>query len=176
MMNENLPIQVDQFRSFAAKAVQGYLRYQFDKFFSDEEIEDIISDVVVRMWRSSGSFDPDKGAFSTWVGTIARNVVKSAAMAKKRRCDVFQPLEDDVDEDCQDDILRTCGWSADGELLAEEMLDGFNAKLRTDRDRRFLAWQVEGLSADEMAQREGVSVNNVHLILFKMRRRLNRAA
>lgn len=178
MKNDCLPISPNQFRAHAEKAVQCYLHEQFPKYFSAEEKEDLVSEVVLRMWRSMGSFDPARGALSTWVGTIARNVVRSAALAKWNRTDISHRLEEQelsVDESCLG-LYRSGEFSADGELLAEELLDGFYSALDSERDTRLLGWQLEGLSAAEMAKREGITTESVHTALCRMRRRLREAA
>ena len=36
--------------------------------------EDIVQDVFVAVWRKAGQFAPERGAVSTWIFTIARNI------------------------------------------------------------------------------------------------------
>ncbi|MEO1494609.1 MAG: sigma-70 family RNA polymerase sigma factor [Pseudomonadota bacterium] len=38
-----------------------------------EIAEDVAQDVMVTIWRKSGSFDPEKASGATWIYTIARN-------------------------------------------------------------------------------------------------------
>ena len=178
MKNIAFPIKADQFRTYAQKAVQCFLHKQFPKYFTVEEQEDLVSEVVLRMWRSMGTYDPSKGAFSTWVGTIARNVVRTEAQAKYNHADISGWLEEQelpLDES-QYGLYRGMEMSADRELMEEELVEGYFSKLNTERDRRFLAWKLDGLDASEMAQREGISVENVHTVLCRMKQRLNRAA
>lgn len=40
-----------------------------------QDAEDIVQEVLVRVWRSADRFDPDRGAVSTWLFAIARNAV-----------------------------------------------------------------------------------------------------
>lgn len=175
-MANNFPIKPEQFRAYAEKAVNGYIK-RFSKLFSPDDREDIISEVVMRMWRARDSFSTDKGAFSTWVGTIARNTVFSFAKSKKDREDISNDFEDgEILDNCEYSWYRSDEFAADRELLSEEFQEGLFGKLRSERDQRFLAWQIEGLEAKEMAKREGVSLENVYLILFHMRERLRRAA
>ena len=177
MSVERLPIRPEQFRQYASAVVRAFVNKQFPKYFSVEETDDIVSDVVLRMWRARDSYDPAKGAFSTWVGTITRNVVKSAARAKCCREDISCKLSEDiVIDDSVYGLFRSGEMSTDGELIAEETYMTLISVLDSKRDRRFLDWLIEGLNASEMAEREGISVKNVHLVLCRMKRRLPQAA
>ena len=166
----NFPLHPNQFRPYAEKAVLTYVRTQFPHYFTREEKEDIVSDVVLRMLRAQASYDPGKGALATWVGTIARNAVRSAARSKWNRTDISADWDDDTA------LRQSDRMSADGELLLEELQEDLFSRLRMERDRRFLAWQIDGLDAAEMAVREGIPVEQVHLVLFRMRQRLRAAA
>lgn len=171
------PLQPSQYQDYATKAVRGYIRKRFPRFFTEQDTEDIISEVVLRMWRGHRSFDPGKGALSTWIGTIARNAVLSAAESKWHRLDVSGEFEDgEILDDCPYSTYRADEFPADGELLRDELETELFSRLRSDRDRRFLAWKILDLDASEMAEREGTSAANATLILFHMRQRLRRSA
>lgn len=176
MQQENFPIKPNQFRAFASKAVLPYVNSKFPKFFSEEEKEDIISDVTLRMWRARDSYDSNKGALSTWVGKIAKNAVFTAAEAKWRRSDISAVIEEADSDDCTYINNLKGDDYADKDILFEELQEGLFSKLRGERDQRFLAWQIDGLDAKEMAKREGISVSNVYMVLFHMRKRLRGAA
>ncbi|MFD5611778.1 sigma-70 family RNA polymerase sigma factor [Kitasatospora sp. NPDC127060] len=53
--------------------------------------EDVVQEVFVRGWRSSGAFDPGKGSLRTWLFAIARNAVVDALRRRGGRESV--PLE-----------------------------------------------------------------------------------
>ena len=177
MKDSTFPIQPSQYNDYASKAVRGFVRKRFTHFFTEQDTEDIISEVVLRMWRGRESFDPEKGTLSTWIGTIARNAVLSAAEAKWHRADISAELDDGVIPDsCPYSTFRGYEFAPDRELLLGELMEGLFSRLRSERDRRFLAWKLEDLDADEMARREGISLENVYMVLFHMRERLRRAA
>lgn len=177
-MTENrIPIHPSQFRKHAAKAVLCYVKKQYSKFFSIEETEDMISDVVLRMWRARDSYDAEKGALSTWVGMIAKNVVRSAAEAKANRSPIAGEFEDgNIQDNCTYSLYRSGDFAADKELLFEEMQNRLFLKLKSERDQRFLVWKIEGLDAPEMADREGITVEAVYMVLFHLKQRLLQAA
>lgn len=54
------------------------------RYTNNREIsEDILQEVFTRIWRSSHTFDPDKGTFKTWLFTIGINLARKE-MSKKR--------------------------------------------------------------------------------------------
>ena len=57
------------FKRYAPK-IKGYmLRATRD----ERKADDLTQEVMLRVWRRAGSFQPERAAFSTWVFTIARN-------------------------------------------------------------------------------------------------------
>ena len=168
-----MTIQAEQLWPIAAKAVHGYVNKQFTKYFTKEEVEDMVGEVVFKTWRARNTFDEEKGTLNTWVWTIAKNTVRTTAMAKRNRSGMVERIEDEVIP--LDTMFENSGYveeDTDSKLLQREMVDGFFAKLRDERDKRFLNWQIEGLTAEEMAKREGTTKQNVYLILCRMRQRL----
>ena len=39
-----------------------------------EDIQEVIQDVFLEVWKYINTYNPDKGLFSTWIGRIARNI------------------------------------------------------------------------------------------------------
>ena len=177
MSSNVFPLTPNQFRNFATKAVLGYIKNQFSHFFVKEEIEDIISEVVLRMWRGKEAFNAEKGSLATWVGTIAMNTVRTAAMAKGNRSVISDRFENgEIPDNCRYGTYRGDEFNADREMMYDEFLEGFFSKLKSERDKRFLVWQIEGLDAEEIAEREGITVNNVYMVIFHLRKRLLKAS
>lgn len=50
--------------------------------FRTPRADDLTQDVFLRVYRSLETFDGDKGRFSTWLGTIARNVARKQWAAR----------------------------------------------------------------------------------------------
>ena len=113
MENSNLPIRDKDYRTLAAKAVHGFVNKKFSGFFSEEEVEDLVSEVVMKMWKGRNAFDPSKGKVFTWVWTIAKNVVLDEAVREANRKSVREDKEDE-------EIEKLLSGKSEKQLAKEE--------------------------------------------------------
>jgi len=56
-----------------------FTRNVFAGFFSEDDIDDLISEVVLRIWAKRERYDENRGTVNAWVNGIARNIVLDAA-------------------------------------------------------------------------------------------------
>ena len=68
----SFPIAPEKYRNVASKAVSSYVKKQYSKYFTNEDIEDMVSDVTLRMWRAKDSFDTEKGMSFSGFGLLQR--------------------------------------------------------------------------------------------------------
>ena len=171
------PVSPCNYRALAKKAVKTFIRKKFPKFFTSEDIEDIVSEVTTRMWSGRKRFDGNLSSVEAWVWFIAKNVVLTSARRKKNHSAIFLELEDGVYADNTAESLdRSREFLPDGELIRDETLGVFYDALPTERDRRFLAWKIAGLDSDDMARAEGVPKDTVYQVVCQMKRRLLKLA
>ena len=78
---------------------------------SQTDAEDLTQDVFLKLYRSLSSFDPAKGAFSTWLTTLTRNLL----------VDHFRRTRQDRSTDSLDVSLG--GEEGDGPTRAEQLPD-----------------------------------------------------
>jgi RNA polymerase sigma-70 factor (ECF subfamily) len=74
------------------------------------EAEDITQDVFLKVYRNLSSFDPEKGAFQTWITTLTRNML----------VDNYRRTKLDRATDSRDVSLSS---DADGPTMAERIAD-----------------------------------------------------
>ena len=172
MENNNFPLRDTEYQEMATKAVYGYANKKFKGFFTKEDLEDLVSEVMMKMWKGRNSYDPAKGELFQWVWTIAKNAVKDAAQKKANRGSQFEDKEDEKDWDCQ----LVSPAKADDDLLREEFVDGLYNKLGQERDKRLLLYLTEEMEYEEIARREGMSIRAVYMAVFHLRQRLKNAA
>ncbi|MPZ91122.1 MAG: sigma-70 family RNA polymerase sigma factor [Actinobacteria bacterium] len=68
------------YRAFERPLYTLGIRWLHDQALSEE----LVQEVTLRIWRRASSFDPSKGAASSWIFGIARNVASDLGRARQR--------------------------------------------------------------------------------------------
>lgn len=130
------------------------------------EAEELAQEAFLRAWLQLGAFDSRRGAFSTWLFTIARNLTlneRARAVSQRTEPELF------VDE-------RPCDAPLPQDRVAiEQQRTRLRAALMllpaTDRSVLALAY-VEELALADIARIEGCSTGSVKVRLHRARRKL----
>jgi RNA polymerase sigma-70 factor (ECF subfamily) len=151
--------------------IQGFLR----KRLSDEErVEDLTQDTFLRIHRARDSYDPGR-KFSTWIHTIANNLLKNEFRNRSRRRETaFSELRPDhATTGVAPRPVEFESGDADPEqeTYRSELREAIGTAIeRMDEHHRipFVMREVEDLSYEEIAEAIGIPVGTV-------KSRLNRA-
>jgi RNA polymerase sigma-70 factor (ECF subfamily) len=153
---------------FAEKYRQFFPRvfaYVYGRVHNVHVTEDLVADVFERVFVKADSLRNDE-AFSTWLFTIARNVVISH-VRKQGRESVVDP-----------DILKAIApgrESVEGDILLREEVTALAQVLRgfPQREQDIIALKFDAeLSNAQIAQIMDLSEANVRVILFRTLRKL----
>ena len=139
--------------------------YIYGRIHNTQVTEDLAADVFERAFLKAGSLRNDE-AFSTWLFTIARNIIISHGRKHAR--------ETLVDPDVLKAIAPS-GGSVEGELLMREDLAAVAQTLRLfpQREQDIVALKFDAeLSNGQIAEIMGLSEPNVRVILFRTLRKL----
>ena len=68
-------------------------RYVKGKIQNQQEVEDLVSSIFVKVYQNISSFDRKKASISTWIYTITRNTVIDYFKAHKILCELPGILE-----------------------------------------------------------------------------------
>ena len=164
MSNYTFPITPSELTTLVTKQVAKFANTCFKGIFNDSDIEDITGDAICKMLASSGSFNPDKGTFYAWAWRVSHNVVLDA-VAKKKRFETISIKDSDWDSTLSDN-------GADDEANVDSLMDNFLSKLKSSRDRRILLHLADGLDAEGIANREGMTLRAVYMAVYHIRKRL----
>jgi RNA polymerase sigma-70 factor (ECF subfamily) len=151
--------------------IQGFLRKRLN---DEERVEDLTQDTFLRIHRARDSYDPSR-KFSTWIHTIANNLLKNEFRNRSRRREtVFSELRPETTP--AGGVSRPVEFKAEG---ADPEQETYRSELRVaidiaieqmDEHHRipFVMREVEDLSYEEIAEAIGIPVGTV-------KSRLNRA-
>jgi RNA polymerase sigma-70 factor (ECF subfamily) len=124
--------------------------------------DDIAQETFLAAYLHLGSYDPQRGKFSTWLLTIARNKCFNAM--KERRPLAMEPLPPKVDRRSPADrLLET-------ELAIQ--FDRALAALPFEQKTAFILSEIEGLSHDEICQIEEVPLGTVKSRISRAKEKL----
>ena len=141
-----------------------YTRYRVG---SPQEAEDLTATAFERAWSNWARYDPQKAAVSTWLFTIARNVIINHIDKQSRRGGAVN-LDEIAD-------IPAATPSPEGELLKKEQVQQMLAHLGnlSPRDQDILAMKFAGrLKNREIAQILDMNERTVSVILLRALRKL----
>ena len=138
-------------------------RFIFHKTMQRELAEDLTSDTFLRALEKIGQFNSDKGQFSTWIYTIARNLITDHWRAHREHRDI-----DDVwDLSSMDDVMD----GANKKLIGEKLHDAMR-ELST-REREILMMRYwQDLKFSEIALLTGRSEGAVKMMTARAIKKL----
>jgi len=147
--------------------VYNYLRYRVG---AREDAEDLIGTVFEKAFANKDKFDPDKGAFSSWLFRIAHNTLANYYRSRKRRSawETEGALPDD---------LTTREASPEAQVVAQEqvaqLLQGLSHL--KERDQDVISLKFAGrLSNKEIGEIMDLKEKTVSVVLLRAMRRLQK--
>src|SRR5438309_1743264 len=121
---------------------------------SPTDAEDLTQDVFIKIYRTLGSFDPDKAAFTTWMTTVTRNLL----------VDHFRRTKQDRATDSMDAAPEA---DEDGMRLSEKIEDRGprpDERVETGETQRMVHLALQELSPE---LREAVILRDLHDMDYK---------
>lgn len=133
--------------------------------------EDAMQEVYIRIWRRAGSFRVGQASAMAWLVTIARNQAIDMIRARQPTSLEYDDAPDVADPDPDPEAKAVLS----GEARRIEMCLG---ELDTDKAAAVVEAYVEGLSYQELAEKNDVPLNTMRTwlrrSLLKLRECLNR--
>jgi RNA polymerase sigma-70 factor, ECF subfamily len=132
------------------------LCYRFTN--SPDDAQDLTQEVLIRVYRTLGSYDVEKGAFTTWLTTLARNLLVDHFRRSKqdRVTDSMDAgLREDNDSPTLSERLPDHAPSPDDRLASQEtqkMVRAALARLSPDLREAVILRDLQDMDYKEIAQ------------------------
>ena len=129
--------------------------------------EDLVQEVMIKIWQKAGKFDPNKASATTWIYTVARNC--RIDMLRRKSNTQHLPLENEdywqeTDENTPSTLLQ--------QKRSEDRLHAAMERLPSEQKEILRKVYIEGKSHSETSQELGVPLgtvkSRVRLALQKM--------
>ena len=138
--------------------------YLYSRTFDAQLAEDLASDAFMRAWDKFDNFDPERAKFSTWVITIARNLMATHFRMVRSTTDIESVPEGMFSTSDRDDM-------SDRDQ-AKQLLSHLNEE---ERELVYLRYWLE-LSATEIADVTGLNPSTIRTRLHRAIGRMRNAA
>lgn len=140
------------FKWFAPKII----RYGIKHLNSEHAANELLQDTMSNVWRKSHYYNADKGAPTTWVYTIMRNV--SFDMLRKKRSQREELLSDDIWPLVEAELIEEI---EPNDHLMQKQVHNYLAKLPDAQQQVIKGVYFEQLSQETIAKQLGIPVGTV---------------
>lgn len=145
--------------------------------FTNEETEDILQDVFIKIWKNKDYFDDGKSSIKTWVFTITRNTVYDA-LRKKKGSKIIISLDEQNDDGGTEeieDVMSNIIHILEREQNKKTLLDAIDT-LDEEEKTILLLHVEESMTFAEISAIVDIPMNTVkskyRRVLFKLRNKL----
>ena len=156
--------------------VQYYERFIFHVLHrmnvSASDFDDLVQNVLLKLWRSIASYNPGKARFRTWLGVVVRNAVYDQFAETQRRrkllqqeLEFLQMLEEEPASEIEHLIEQE--WAEYVTSLAMERIQ----KLFSDEAVKSFTMSLDGTSAKEIAEELNLSPDSVYTLKSRVKAR-----
>ena len=162
------------------QAWSDFVRY-YEKFIfhvlhrmnvSTSDFDDLVQNVLLKLWRNVASYDPEKARFRTWLGVVIRNAVfdhftetRNHRELQQAELEFLQTLEQDSSSEIEQ--LIESEWAQYVTSLAMERIK----KLFSQEAVKSFTMSLDGRPATEIADLLNLSTDSVYTLKSRVKSR-----
>lgn len=139
---------------------------------SVSDLDDLVQNVLVKLWKNLATYDSEKSRFRTWLGVIVRNAVYDHFSETKRRRKLLQ-------EELELVNMLEASPASEIEKLVEQEWAEYVTKLALERIQKVFSDEAvksftmshAGVSAETIASEIGISIDSVYTLKSRVKSR-----
>lgn len=141
-----------------APLIKGFCLNNTNQSFGNDAAEEIVQEVMLKIWQKAPSYDPSKAAASTWIYTVMRNARIDLMRRNKRHQTDNSPIEVD---DLWDEDSTTGPVSQFQRLRDAEVVQQSFKILPSEQRKALTEVYMKGKSHSEVASESGLPLGTV---------------
>ena len=155
--------------------VQYYERFIFHVLHrmnvSSSDLDDLVQNILLKLWRGIASYTPGKARFRTWLGVVVRNAVYDHFTETQRRGELleqeleFMQVLEDPESKIEQQIEQE--WAGYVTSLAMERIE----RLFSQEAVKSFTMSLDGTAAKEIATELKLSVDSVYTLKSRVKAR-----
>ncbi len=136
--------------------------------YSDEDIEEAMSDTFFALWHDIGKYDATKASFKSYIYGIARNCANNKARRIRKQAKTI-PIDKAEEAAAKQDIEH----DAISKINSDIMLD-IISHMKHPQGKVFIYKYINGMSIKEIAEILSVKEKDVQNILYRGKKKLKK--
>ncbi|MFA6251087.1 MAG: sigma-70 family RNA polymerase sigma factor [Candidatus Paceibacterota bacterium] len=159
LINEYLGGDQDSFKLLVERYTPSIYNFSL-RFVGKDNVNDIVQDVFIKVWKNLKKFNKTKSSFKTWIFTITRNTITD--YLRKKKMIPFSSLNEGVESfenEIPSDLILPD--QALIELEDKELLNKILDKLPTNYKEVLILYYQEDMTFNEIGQLLGKPLNTV---------------
>ena len=146
------------------KYIYKIIKNQYNNF-SDEDIEEIILDVFLTLWKNQNKLDINK-SMSAYISGITKNLIKY----KYRQCKITQNIEEYEEKLIDNSNIEITLLQNEKQKIISEELE----KIKQEDKEIFIEYYYDDKNIKEISKKFNMTESKVKSKLFRVRKRLNK--
>lgn len=141
-----------------APLIKGFCLGNLNSSFPADAAEEVVQEVMFRVWQKSPTYDPSKAAASTWIYTVMRNC-RIDLMRRNQRTPVEEsPIDiDDIWDEADDDQAFVYMQQSSNEALIDKSF----SQLPPEQRQVLTQVYMQGKTHQQIAQETGLPLGTV---------------
>lgn len=140
-----------------APLIKGFCLNHTHQGFGSDAAEEVVQEVMLKIWQKAPMYDPSKAAASTWIYTVMRNARIDLMRKNKHRQENTQLEVDDLwDDDCPMGPIIQFQKSRNSEIVQRSLNE-----IPTEQREALIEVYLKGKSHSEVSTETGLPLGTV---------------
>ncbi len=138
---------------------------------SENDFDDIVQEVLVRLWEKLGTYDPEKARFRSWLSFVIRNIVLNYIKKNNIRIEKMAQLADESKESTRSqseiDKMIEREWKLHISNLAMQTIK----ELFSGKAMEVFSLSLQGLDSEDISRHLNIARDSVKVLKSRVKNR-----